>query len=205
MIYLNAKEQEHMLNLNGKKLLIRPFMLEDAKNLFTAFRKNIDHLSHWWLLDINHEQISLEFATNLTNLYVNNWNTANEYHYIIIDIESSDIVGEVSIHAIDYVHQFASMGYWLSNNSILKGNCHLFTAFIACRALVELNLNRIEFFIADENIKSIKSIQKLPVQNEGLMRNRLKTQYHVYDAFVFSLIDTDLHLLQRICLPLLED
>jgi RimJ/RimL family protein N-acetyltransferase len=202
MIYLKESEQQHNLQLNGRKLLLRPFTVEDIPTLHAALSKDLEHLIYWWLCGVNPENICLEIIGNLVNDYIKTWAAGTEYHYALIDIASSEIVGEFIIHDINHVNQHACIGYWMATNPIVKGNCHLFTAFLACRALVELNLNRIEFFIANKNIKSIKSIQKLPVLNEGLLRNRLKIQDHVYDTLVFSFIDADLYALQNICLPL---
>jgi ribosomal-protein-serine acetyltransferase len=197
-IYLKCEEQKHFFILNGKRVLMRPFKAEDEKYLYKVFKQDVEHLRHWLFSGIDDDEVSVEFTKNMLSNHINYWSAAYEYHYVLIDIESISILGSVSIHTIDYDNKYASIGYWMSNNSISKGSCHMFAAFIAHKAFAELLMNRVEFLIAYDNIKSLKCVQKLPVYTEGLMRRRLKVKENVYDAFVFSLLAEDIPALQKI-------
>ena len=115
-----------------------------------------------------------------------------EYNFCIFDRHSGQIVGAVSVNRINTDYKFGNVGYWIRSGFTGKS-----LATIAAKAAVyfafnELGLTRVEIVAMEENHRSRRVAEKIGAVSEGLHRNRLYYHGQPRNAWMYSLIPSDL-------------
>lgn len=100
-------------------------------------------------------------------------------------------VGIISINEINWQHQRASIGYWLSADYQGKG---AMTA--CCKALVnhcfhELGLNKVEIRARMDNPKSQAIPERLGFKLHGILLEQEYENGHFYDNYVYGVLRRD--------------
>lgn len=119
-----------------------------------------------------------------------------EYRYCLYDRPSGKIIGSVALNRIVPEYKTANIGYWI--RSEFTGRSLAVTAVnaIARFAFKELGLTRLEIVAMEKNHRSRRVAEKVGAVDEGLHRNRLYLQGKPSDAWIYSLIPSDLQKLR---------
>lgn len=116
----------------------------------------------------------------------------NTYMFFILDAQSKEILGIVFLNRIDRFYQLANLGYVVRTSRAGQGIATEAARRVARYGFEELGLQRIEIVIIKDNPASLKVAEKLHAVREGLLRNRVLFHGVPTDAYMHSLIPTDL-------------
>jgi len=114
---------------------------------------------------------------------------APEYIFVILDGER--LVGECSLHSIDYRSQVAQVGVCVwSPDDRRHGYGRYGIEHITAFGFGSLGLLRLEAWILDDNSPSLGLFKKLGFSYEGLLRERFLVAGKRHDMHVLGLLNT---------------
>lgn len=177
------------LVLQGDGLLLRAPQPADAQAMVTAIRESQPDIGRF-----------LVWATATYNLAdADQWcragDGAEQGHQAlhVFDATSGQLLGGVGLHAQDLRNGKVELGYWTRSQARGRGvavrACHL---LVGC-AFNAMGFTRIELLIAVDNVASQRVADKLGARREGVLRDRLRLQHGLVDAYVYALLKRDHH------------
>lgn len=101
---------------------------------------------------------------------------------------SKTFIGMISLEEIDYDIRKAELGYWLAKNYWQQGYTYRAASLVLDYSFKTLNLQRIEAYIVKNNIGSMKLLEKLGFQQEGLLRRAALNKGKLVDRYIYSLL-----------------
>jgi ribosomal-protein-alanine N-acetyltransferase len=108
--------------------------------------------------------------------------------FSIIAKETGEVIGTCGFNMIDQENGRAEIGYDLGRNHWGKGFASEAVKKLIDYGFTSLNLNRIEAKVEPENTPSIKLLNSLSFQKEGLLREYEKAKGRLIDVYMFSLL-----------------
>lgn len=115
-----------------------------------------------------------------------------EYNFCLFDRHSEQIVGAVSVNRINTDYKFANIGYWIRSGFTGKSLATIAAKAAAHFAFSALRLTRVEIIAMEGNLRSCRVAEKIGAVSEGLHRNRLYYHGQPRNAWMYSLIPSDL-------------
>ncbi|WP_241481351.1 GNAT family N-acetyltransferase [Rouxiella chamberiensis] len=115
-----------------------------------------------------------------------------EYRYCLYDLPSGKIIGSVALNRIVHEYKTANIGYWIRSDFTGRSLAVTAVKALARFAFDELAMTRLEIVAMEKNLRSRRVAEKSGAVDEGLHRNRLYLQGKPIDAWVYSLIPSDL-------------
>lgn len=109
----------------------------------------------------------------------------------IIEKSSGNVIGHCGFHHWEKRYNRAELGYFLNEAARNQGFMKEAIQAIVGFGFENMELNRIEAFIAPQNLPSIGVVQHLDFKQEGLLRQHYKANGQFYDSFVFGLLKSD--------------
>ncbi len=176
--------------LETKRLILRPPVLKDAKEIFEGFsnfnvRKHISPAPNPYTLNNSKEYIKSSIK-NYKKTKI------EKYNFILELKESKKVIGCVSL-SIKWNNLVGSTGAWINESYWKKG--YITEAKIAIHdfAFNKLKLRRIESSTQKENVASRTALQKLGFKKEGLKRKAVicNTTKKIHDECIFGLLKED--------------
>ncbi len=101
------------------------------------------------------------------------------------------VLGITSLHRIDWARRCAGVGYWIRSSALGKGLATEATRATIEYAFRDLGLHRLEVHIAPENRASLRVVEKLGFQREGLARDSEHINGRYADHMQYSLLRSD--------------
>lgn len=99
------------------------------------------------------------------------------------------IVGQITLSGINRgALQSGSIGYWISQDYAGRGVTTVALAMLIDYALTELALNRIEVPIRPHNQSSLRVVEKLGLETEGMRRSYIHINGQWADHLIFTAI-----------------
>lgn len=176
--------------LTDGKILLRPYKMSDANDIYQAIRESIKEVGAW--LPFAHEGYAIKETKDWLKKQDKEWKTGNTYDFGIFDTEDGRFIGGCGINAISKMGRHANLGYWVRTSRIGQGIAPAATRLLAKWGFDVLELNRIEVVVAVGNEKSLRAAAKAGAKREGVLRNRLIMNNKAHDAVMHSLIPDDL-------------
>ncbi len=96
------------------------------------------------------------------------------------------------MNGISRANMMANLGYWVRTGKAGQGIATAATLLCARFAFEDLGMQRVEISIAIENEASCRVAEKAGATKEGVLRNRLKLLDRQHDAYMYSLIPSEL-------------
>lgn len=115
-----------------------------------------------------------------------------EYNFCLFERKSGLIVGAVSVNRINTDYKFGNVGYWIRTGFTGKSLATIAAKAAAQYAFNALGLTRVEIVAMEGNLRSRRVAEKIGAVSEGLHRNRLYYHGQPRDAWMYSLIPSDL-------------
>lgn len=176
--------------LTDDSIVLRPYRIGDAENLYQAVRESINELSVW--MPWSHADYSIEESRTWIESGAEAWEQGSDYDFRISDARDDFFLGGCGLNRFDYPNKTANIGYWVRTDRTQAG-----VATAAVRLLLKfgfgiLKLNRLEIMVAVDNMASRRVAEKSGATREGTMRNRWVVGDKTYDMVMFSLIPADL-------------
>lgn len=138
--------------------LLRKLSLRDAKEL----KRIIDNKETVW----NSEDLSYPYPLTRVRKYILHQLKIENYIELSV-LENNTFVGTVSIEKIDKINRSASIGYWIAKPYRGKGIATRAVKLAVNFAFTELGLNKIYAETAQENLPSIKVLEKAGFKKAG--------------------------------------
>ncbi|TGE35402.1 N-acetyltransferase [Desulfosporosinus fructosivorans] len=101
-------------------------------------------------------------------------------------------IGNIGLHSINYVFRSAEIGLIIGETDCWgKGYAAEAFSAIADYSFKKLNLNRIAAGVVDENIGSIRALEKTGYKKEGILRQAYFCDGQYHDCVNLSLLHSD--------------
>ncbi|WP_347551680.1 GNAT family protein [Pseudalkalibacillus hwajinpoensis] len=181
------KRNEKMFtNQVNEDLYLRMYTVDDAEALYHLIDESRDYLKEWlaWV-DYNTDvEASRDFIQGTLNGVVE----TGGYPKTLAIIYKNELAGTVGFNEVNRTHQYATIGYWLSEKFQRKG-----IVTEACRGIIDLGfkvmrLNRIEIRVASGNKKSRAIPERLGFKEEGVLRQVELVNGQFYDHVVYCML-----------------
>ena len=109
----------------------------------------------------------------------------------IADADSGEALGAVVL-LLRRQPRTAELGYWLIPRARGRGLGSRAVALLAPWAVIDARLARVEALVVPQNIASQRVLEKARFRREGLLRSYLVFDRRRADAFIYSLLPSDL-------------
>ena len=157
------------------KLLLRKANASDLESLY-ILKNDVDSnamLGQGFYRGYSKEDMAkwIEFHNNATN----------EVLFVIQDIQCQKLIGHVGLYNIDYRNRKAEFAILIADKeSRGKGYGKLCTQFMVSYGYEQLNLNRVELSVIEDNPIAISLYEKIGFEKEGLLKQSLykNGKYH---------------------------
>jgi RimJ/RimL family protein N-acetyltransferase len=185
----DIKPDRKKVTLTDGKILLRPYRMSDANNLYQAIRESLKEVGAW--LPFAHQGYSLKESNDWLKKRNSEWKKGDTYDFGIFDAKDGTLIGGCGINGISKLSRHANLGYWVRTSRIGQGVAPAATRLLAKWSFDVLKLNRIEVLVAVGNEKSLRAAAKAGAIREGVLRNRLILREKPQDAVMHSLIPDD--------------
>lgn len=182
------------VQLVDEDLLLRPFHLSDATQLYEAVRESLKELKPWmsWATDRYTETTAREYIT----IARARWEERTFYAFAITRAE--ELLGACTLSSIHPIYHLCNLGYWVRSSCRGHGIAGCAAKLAARFAFEELGLIRVEIVIAVNNHASLRVAQKIGAHDEGILLNRMVVGRSIHDAHMYSLLPSDFGLVARL-------
>ncbi|OGO01657.1 MAG: hypothetical protein A2Y90_04575 [Chloroflexi bacterium RBG_13_52_12] len=172
------------------KILLRPYRMSDADNLFQAVRESVKEMGVW--LPFAHENYAIKESRDWIRKRPKEWKKGIVYDFGIFDAKDGVCIGGCGLNDIGHENRHANLGYWVRTGRIGQGIAPAATMLLARWGFEVLKLVRIEILIAVGNRRSLHVAEKVGAKREGILRNRLTIRDKNHDAVMHSLLPEDI-------------
>lgn len=172
--------------LTTPRLLLRKMGVEEYSHLFSQ-------CSDAQLAELLNLQGDDEVAAEKEKTRKGRWTHNKVFLYFqLIDKTSNRIIGWCGYHTWYLAHARAEIGYGMTDDSYKrKGLMYEALLPIIQYGFEQMNLHRIEAFVAPHNVASLKLVQKAGFQQEGLLREHCFKKGVAEDSVAFSLLQQE--------------
>jgi len=176
-------------SLKDDSITIRKIRGSDAEGIYAAVRESIDELYPW--TDWAHEHYSYVEAKEWADFGARLWKRGREYHFVIEDNSTRDILGGCGLGRLDRRNRVGEVGYWVRSGRTGQGIATAAVRLCAKFAFEELGLMRLEFIIDVRNRASCRVVEKSGAEREGILSRRLWMHGSQRDAVSYSITRRD--------------
>lgn len=153
------------------------FYLED-KELFEKYET--DRSSNFYTPGHQHNILQVEYGLALKLQQIR--------YYVFLKENPNHIIGTVSLYDISGVYSKADLGYKFSSRYHHKGYASEAVEKLLDIAFIELNIHRICAHVQEDNTPSIRLLEGLGFEKEGVCRDYLCSHGTWIDHLQYSLI-----------------
>ncbi|AVP48953.1 GNAT family N-acetyltransferase [Bacillus cereus] len=117
--------------------------------------------------------------------------SANTLAFKVVDEETSDVIGHISLGQIDNINKSARIGKVLVGNTKMRGRSigkHMMKAVLHI-AFDELKLHRVTLGVYDFNISAISCYEKIGFVKEGLLRESKRVGETYWNLWEMSMLE----------------
>jgi len=182
------------IELTDSVVLLRPFQMDDVRQVFDAVRESLTELSSWmsWAHD-GYSQNETEEYIRITRA---RWEENTLFAFAITDSNTGEILGGCGLGKR---HHYCNLGYWVRTSRHGQGIAGRAAKLIARFGFKSMGIIRAEIVMAVPNEKSRRVAEKIGAHYEGIALNRMVVGKNIYDAHMFSLLPSDFGLETRLC------
>ncbi|HDR4537821.1 TPA: GNAT family N-acetyltransferase [Bacillus cereus] len=117
--------------------------------------------------------------------------SANTLAFKVVDEETSDAIGHISLGQIDNINKSARIGKVLVGNTKMRGHSigkHMMKAVLHI-AFDELKLHRVNLGVYDFNTSAISCYEKIGFIKEGLLRDSKRVGETYWNLWEMSMLE----------------
>ncbi|NIS81560.1 MAG: GNAT family N-acetyltransferase [Anaerolineales bacterium] len=174
------------LALQTKRLILRPFTLEDAHRVrLLAGDKDIASTT----LNIPHPYEE-GLAEEWISTHQERFEKGESVIFAIVLQKTGELIGAIGLE-INPQHQRAEMGYWIGKPYWNNGYCTEAAKAVLRYGFDSLKLVRIQATHLKRNPASGRVMQKLGMMREGSLRKHVKKWGQYEDLEIYSILDDD--------------
>ena len=169
--------------IETERLILRPFKIEDAKDIF-AYASDGENTRY--MMFERHK--SVDDALTFINSELKNYEKGNCYDYAFVLKETGGVIGSGGSMAVNIPHS-AEIGYIINKKYWCRGLVPEAMSALVDYFTKELKIKRIEGKHFVGNDKSGRVMEKLGMQYEGTMRQKVSAQGRYWDVKQYALIN----------------
>ncbi|MEZ2323271.1 GNAT family protein [Bacillus tropicus] len=156
-------------------------------------RKDFKQLINW----IHSEDFLIQWSGNAFTYLLNNQQleqyieSTNTLPFKVIDEESKEVIGHISLGRIDNINKSARIGKVLVGDTKMRGRSigkHMMKAVLHI-AFEELKLHRVTLGVYDFNTAAISCYEKIGFVKEGLLRESKKVGETYWNLWEMSMLE----------------
>lgn len=185
-----SKKGEQML-ITGEKCYMRTFQESDAAELAALLSRNKYfwsrfepiHRPEFYTEEVQYKKIveSLQMLS-----------LKREFSFGIYDPKTNQLIGHIALYAIKRLpYSSAFIGYSLDEQFTRRGIASEAVSLLVKFAFEQLQLHRIEAYIAPDNYGSIKVIENNGFKQEGLLRKLLYINGQWIDHYLYARLENE--------------
>lgn len=117
--------------------------------------------------------------------------SANTFAFKVVDEETSDVIGHISLGQIDNINKSARIGKVLVGNTKMRGRSigkHMMKAVLHI-AFDKLKLHRVTLGVYDFNTSAISCYEKIGFVKEGLLRESKRVGETYWNLWEMSMLE----------------
>lgn len=166
------------------EISIRPYLIEDAAQVFEAVRGSIEDICPWmpWC----HADYSIDDSETYLAISVAGFEKGEIYDFAVL--RDGHFVGACGLNQVNIVEGVANMGYWLRTSESGKGIMAQAAKKVLEWAFENTNLNRIEIVAAIENKRSQRVAEKIGAHQDAVLAKRVIIDSKPSSAVLYSVI-----------------
>ena len=164
---------------------IRPYVLDDASDVFEAVIESLDDLERW--MPWARRGYTWDDARGWLEAQVPAFESRLEFEFAIVS-KDGEYVGGCGLNRIDTLNRRANLGYWVRSRAARQGAATRAVELVRTWAFAHTNLVRLEILAATGNIASNRVAQKSGARAEGTLRSRLLLHGVFHDAVMYSIV-----------------
>lgn len=157
------------------------FQLND-KELFERYEA--ERCPNFYTLEHQKKMLEYEFRLALKKL--------NIRFYVFLKEDPTTIIGTIHLYNINSTHKSCEIGYKFASRFHGKGYAFESLLEAIYIAFDELELERIVAHVQETNLSSVRLLEKIGFQKEGICRHHLCVKGQWTDHLQFSLLSCDL-------------
>lgn len=171
-------------NLYTERLVLRPFKLSDAKQVqMLAGEMKIAETT----LNIPHPYEN-GMAEAWIGTHRQGLKQEKEVTYAIVNANTDQLMGAISLMSINPIHKKAELGYWIGVPYWGKGYCTEASKALIDYGFKDLNLNKIYAKALVTNIASWTVMEKVGMSHEGTLRQDMIKDGVAYDFKTYGIL-----------------
>jgi RimJ/RimL family protein N-acetyltransferase len=176
--------------LQGERVIVRPYHQEDAQALYEAVAESRDHIRPW--LPFADEHQSVEESLDWIIHQEANWLLRESLPLSVWERASGRFLGGTGIHIHSWETRYFEIGYWLRASATGHGYMTEAARLMTDYLFNELGATRVEIRCDERNTPSAAIARRLGYVQEGRLRNHLPApDGTLRTTLVFSLIPED--------------
>ncbi|MHA4150041.1 GNAT family N-acetyltransferase [Bacillus cereus] len=161
--------------------------------LETFKKSDFKQLINW----INSEEFLIQWSGNAFTFPLDEQQlekyieSANTFAFKVVDEETSDVIGHISLGQIDNINKSARIGKVLVGNTKMRGRSigkHMMKEVLHI-AFDKLKLHRVTLGVYDFNTSAISCYEKIGFVKEGLLRESKKVGETYWNLWEMSMLE----------------
>ncbi len=173
------------ITLQSQRLLLNPITPSIVHQLFKNKNKQ-EIISFLGCNDSEYQRFKLMHTKGM-EIY-----NQSLYFFILIDKKTQEPIGECGYHTWNTTHHRAELFYKLKQEKFKqKGLMTEALKKVLDFGFFNMKLHRVQAFVAQENIASIKLLKKYKFQKEGVLREDYLYKGSYEDSICYSLLKTE--------------
>ncbi len=169
--------------LETERLILRRLTMADLEFVFQHFS---DPMVNRYLLD-NEPLARRDEAREIIEFYLDPAGKTHNRWGIVLKSEDA-LIGTCGFHRWEKRYRRAEIGYDLGHAYWGRGIMSEALREILAHGFEKMELNRVEAIVYPENTPSVRLLERLGFQKEGLLRDYLYSLGEFYDHSIFSLL-----------------
>lgn len=169
------------MNYKGGKITLVPYQEKDQEDLVKIVAENTQ---------------GFLISDSLVSALTKKLSVTDEFHRIWMvecDCSPGVKIGTIVLQKINQEHQTAQLVMTFDEGEICKDSKLFQEVFDVVSKYVfdELDLNRLQVEVLENNLKLKKAYKKVGFVEEGLLRSKYQIKEKRYDAYVMSMLDIE--------------
>jgi RimJ/RimL family protein N-acetyltransferase len=166
------------------RLILRPLEDEDSKSLYENVK---DYDIAKWTISIPHPYPK-EGAISFIKQARKHLQSGLAYHLAILSRDNSELMGVMSLIGVNMRHRNAELGYWVGKDFWNKGIATEAALKMLEFGFQDLSLERISARCFQDNIPSIRVIEKIGMIYEGTFRKEILKEDRFIDMKYYAIL-----------------
>ena len=174
---------ESLPTLNTKRMRLRWLTDADVDALYRIF-SHPEVVRYWGAPALANREAAEALLAEIQE----NFRRRTSLKWGVAELQTDRIIGTVTLFNLNFDNKRAEIGYGLDNAYWRQGYVSEALDALLSYAFDELQLHRLEADVDPRNVGSIRTLEKLGFQREGLMRERWQVNGEIQDALFYGLL-----------------